>query len=280
MHDMTTGRRRLLLGSATPSLESWLAWAVQPGQPGPAATRLQDAAPELARGLPEQRAAIEREMARVLTAPLDRDAQLDAAATLGTLAEWRDAEYDRSRARNRFEIFGSDQTIARRFAEQLGQEAARLSNDADAENRARLETLRADKDALAATIRSANSDLADALEADWLSVERSPSEERTDRLRQTLSEVAAWSAGGGGAAVNEPAAVANAVQRMAEQGNAALASLVAKHLDSGVAKLALDLLELFTEKNWDQILELLLSISRATVVDQSDAFFNILRRQT
>jgi len=214
--------------------------AVVGGQPGPAATRLQDAAPELARGLPEQRAAIEREMARVLTAPLDRDAQLDAAATLGTLAEWRDAEYDRSRARNRFEIFGSDQTIARRFAEQLGQEAARLSNDADAENRARLETLRADKDALAATIRSANSDLADALEADWLSVERSPSEERTTRLRQTLSEVAAWSAGGGGAAVNEPAAVANAVQRMAEQGNAALASLVAKHLDSGVAKLALE----------------------------------------
>jgi len=31
---------RLLLGSATPSLESWLAWAVQPGQPAPAASLL------------------------------------------------------------------------------------------------------------------------------------------------------------------------------------------------------------------------------------------------
>ena len=214
--------------------------AVVAGQPVPAATRLQDAAPELARNLPEQRAALETAMARVIAAPLAVDAQLNAAGVMGTLGEWRDAQYQRSKATGSFEIFGADQTIARRFAEQLREEAERLSLDGEAENRTLLETLRADKEALAATIRRANGDLADALDTDWLAVERSVTEARTARLRQTLADVAAWAAGGGGQSGDEPAAVANAVQRMAEQGNAALASLVARHLDTGVAKLALE----------------------------------------
>jgi hypothetical protein len=236
----TLSRAAAFTSGADAAREAWEAatqfdLAVVAGKPAPAARRLQDAAAELARGLPSLKDRLESLLADVIGAPDEEQARMGVADVLGELAAWRDAEEERSRSVSRTDLFGADQTVAHRFAQLLAAEAERLSQDDSDANQATLDQLRADKDALVTTIRQADPTLAADLETDWLSVERAPNAERVTRLRQSLARVVTWSAGGGAL---EPDALQATVMRMAERGNAALVSLVARHLDDGVGKLA------------------------------------------
>lgn len=210
--------------------------AIVAGAPGPAATRLQDAAAELTEGLPERRAALEPALGAVVQAPDDLAAQLAAAGELGTLGEWRDATARQGGAVTPAQLLGAKRTIVTRFAERLAAESDRLSIDADVENRAVLDALHGDKQALVESLRDTNDDLARALEVDWQSVERSVTAPRKQRLQATLARATAWAQGQDAPS----AATADEVSRLDDSGAAALTVLVARHLDDNVARLSVE----------------------------------------
>lgn len=199
----------------------------------PAAEKLQDAADALTEGLPDQRAALETAMARVLGAPANMELQFEAAALLGTLGETRDAEQAR-KAQTPGRAVGSKGTVVVRFADRLREEADRLSTDTGTANRTLLETLAKDKQVLVDSLRGVNDTLADTLEGDWRSIERSVTADRKERLLATLAQAKSWAETG---SVDAAPSAADAA-RTEETGTAALTAMVARHLDSNIALLA------------------------------------------
>lgn len=212
--------------------------AIVAGNVVAAATRLQDAAGELAEGLPERAAALENALAQVLATPTRLDRLLAAAGELGTLGEWRDAAERRGTSRTPADLLGPKRTVVTRFAERLQTETERLEVDADAENRNLLDALDTDRQALLDALRGNDDDLARRVEVDWRSLERSVTPERKARLQSTLAEARAWADGretGSG-----EAASAEDVQRLGDAGGAALTALVARHLDDNIASLTVE----------------------------------------
>src|SRR5690606_631195 len=164
--------------------EAWTAaaqfdLAVASDDPVPAATRLQDAAAELAEGLAGQEQIIEVAMAEVIAALRSAAAIIRAALVLGALGELRDVEHQRASTIGRGCSLGAKSTVAVRFAEHLEREADRLATiDAGANNRKLLDALEPDKQALIEALKGSNDALAATLEADWRSLERSATLER------------------------------------------------------------------------------------------------------
>ncbi len=200
------------------------------------ASRIQDGLEVLARGQNALAKVIFSELAALLGKPSDTQLRVNAARTLGRLGLVRDAEAVAPVARPG--IYGRQRTIVTRFAKSLSDEAARLAEEPSDARGELLGALRPDKDALVGTLRETNPELARDLEADWRAIDRAvtpPTDERLERLRGTLGAVQGWADG-----VSAPPSSDATLARREEAGEAALAGMVAKHIDKNLAGLGVE----------------------------------------
>ncbi|HEU5073955.1 MAG TPA: hypothetical protein VFU02_07275, partial [Polyangiaceae bacterium] len=111
-----------------------------------------------------------------------------------------------------------------------------LAADTGANNRTLLEALAKDKQVLVDSLRGVNDALADTLESDWRSIERSVTSERKQRLLTALAQAKSWAESG---SVDTQPDAADAA-RLEETGTAALTAMVSRHLDDNIAQLAIE----------------------------------------
>ncbi len=200
------------------------------------ATRLMQRVETLVIGMPAE---IGKEAGTALKKAIERPTiatALGAAESLGKIAAMRDQMARRKDLPAATDLVGPAKTIVHTFAAAAIKQLSTLATTKTGENAARLDELRASKDALLAQLRETNGALANDVAADFLDVDRTSGgvKAAVDRLHSSLKRASSLADG------NLPAgdSTLDDAARARSQGQAGSIQLYAKHLDRQISGLS------------------------------------------
>ncbi|HSR97000.1 MAG TPA: right-handed parallel beta-helix repeat-containing protein, partial [Kofleriaceae bacterium] len=201
------------------------------------ATRLRQRLDSLVLSLPDAlKTELDTNLKRVIEAPSVIAGVLAASGTLGKVATTRAQLSRKKDLPSATDLVGPAKTVVHTFSAAAIKQLDTLAATRTGDNAARLDELRASKDALVSQLRETNGALANDLSADFLDVDRTNGSVKAavERLRSTLGRVSGLAEG----TLTQAAVSADDAARAASQGQAATIHLYAKTLDRQIAGLA------------------------------------------